>query len=131
MGDLAKNISRNELACRCGCGFDSMDVETIEAVQDACRYFADRLHVDRVTLRINSAARCLEYNRKPAAEGGPGSNDTSQHTKARAMDIRIEGVSPAELYHYFDTKYPGKYGVGLYASFVHIDTRGARARWGI
>lgn len=131
MGDLTKNISRSELACRCGCGFDSMDVETVEAAQGACEYFAARLHADRVTLHINSAARCLAYNRRPVADGGPGSTDDSQHPKARAMDIRISGVSPAELYHYFDTKYPGKYGVGLYASFVHIDTRGDRARWGI
>lgn len=127
MGDLTKNISRHELACHCGCGYDSMDMETVEVVQGACEYFAARLHVNRVTLQINSAARCLAYNRSDAV----GSTDESQHPKARAMDIRIEGVSPAELYHYFDTKYPGKYGVGLYASFVHIDTRRVKARWGI
>ncbi len=130
MGNLTKNISRHELACNCGCGFDSMDVETIEVWQECCDHFAEELGVDKVTFNINSSARCLEYNRKPVSEGGPGSTDGSFHPKARAIDGKIVGVSPIKVYSYLDTKYPDKYGMGLYPSFVHLDTRtDGPARW--
>ena len=26
MGDLTKNFSRSEFACKCGCGFDDIDL---------------------------------------------------------------------------------------------------------
>ena len=123
MGDLTKNISRKELACHCGCGFDSMDFETINVVQEACDYFALIMSEDKVTLTITSGARCLEHNRSV------GSNDKSQHVKARAMDVTIEGVAPNELYTYLDERYPAKYGIGRYNSFTHLDTRTERARW--
>ena len=130
MENLTKNIWRHELACHCGCGFDTMDWETIEVVQDCCDHFAKILKVERVVLRINSAARCFEYNRKPVREGGPGSNDESQHPLARAMDIYIVGVQPMNVYDYLNKKYPNKYGLGRYGNFVHIDTRtNGPARW--
>ena len=122
---ITKNISRHELACKCGtCGFDSMDVLTIRVVQDCCDHFAEKLGLSRVVLRINSAARCLEYNRKI------GSTDASQHPKARAMDFTIDGVLPADVYAYLTVKYPDRYGFGSYKTFTHADTRsGSPARW--
>lgn len=124
MGNMAKNISRHEVACHCECGFDSMDLETIEVVQDACDHFAEQLGIDKVTLVVNSGARCKYHN---IAVGGA---DDSQHPKARAMDIRIVGVSSISIYSYLDTRYPDRYGVGLYQTFVHIDTRSnGPARW--
>jgi uncharacterized protein YcbK (DUF882 family) len=131
MGDLTKNISRHELACRCGCGLDSMDVKTIEVVQECCDHFADILCVDRVVLNINSAARCFEYNRKPISLGGPGSTDGSQHPRCRAMDFSISNVSPIDVYAYLVTRYPDRYGFGKYSTFSHADTRSnGPARWG-
>jgi uncharacterized protein YcbK (DUF882 family) len=107
-----------------------MDFETIEAWQECCDHFAKELGIDKVTFIINSAARCLEYNRKPVLEGGPGSTDGSFHPQARAIDGKIVGVSPANVYRYLDTKYQGKYGIGLYKTFVHLDTRtDGPARW--
>ena len=121
---ITKNISRHELQCSCGCGFDSMDVLTIRVVQDCCDHFADTLVVNRVVLRITSAARCLEYNRKI------GSSDASQHPKARAIDFKIDGISPAVVYAYLSAKYPDRYGFGKYKTFTHADTRsGPAARW--
>lgn len=123
MGDITKNISRHELACSCGCGFDSMDWETIKVVQDACDFFALVQGEHRVLLTINSAARCPRHNR------AIGSTDTSQHIKARAMDIVIAGVTPEDLGTYLDHNYPDTYGIGVYDNFVHIDTRETKARW--
>ncbi|WP_027854440.1 D-Ala-D-Ala carboxypeptidase family metallohydrolase [Marinobacterium litorale] len=129
MSQLSKNIYRHEIACKCGCGFDTMDVETVEAVQECCDNFARVLGVDRVILDITSGARCLTYNRKPVSQGGPGSTDKSQHPKARAIDFRIRGVSPHDVYEYLNAKYPEKYGIGKYNTFTHLDTRQVPARW--
>lgn len=124
MGNLTKNISRHEVACRCGCGFDSMDWETINAVQECCDHFADQLGVRRVRLHITSAARCYKYNR---AVGGA---DKSQHRLARAIDFIIDSVLPNEIQEYLSAQYPDKYGIGCYPRFTHFDTRsGPAVRW--
>jgi hypothetical protein len=31
MGDVSKNLSRSEMACNCGCGFDACDIELVVA----------------------------------------------------------------------------------------------------
>lgn len=131
MGDVTKNISRHELRCKCGrCGFAVLGYEqVIDVVQEACDHFAAQQGVDRVTLTITSAARCTEYNRKPTNEGGPGSNDNSRHPRGDAIDHRISGVTPRELYDYYCERYPDKFGVGMYGTFVHVDTRPVKARW--
>ena len=123
MTQLTKNIWRHELACKCGCGFDSMDFETINVVQECCDYFALVQGKDKVTLNINSAARCYEYNRSI------GSNDQSQHPKARAIDFAIDGIDPSDVYTYLDERWRDLYGIGSYNSFTHVDTRTGRARW--
>lgn len=124
MGDLTKNISRHELRCKCGnCDYMTMDFETINIVQEACDHFAEKLKLDKVTLLINSAHRCPIHNKNV------GGAKKSKHLQGSAMDVRIKGVSPKDLYKYFDTKYPGRYGVGLYGSFTHIDSRQEYARW--
>lgn len=124
MSRVSKNISRHELACHCGCGFDSMDVETIKVVQDCCAHFEKELCCDKVVLIVNSASRCFGYN------SSIGSNDNSQHPKARAIDFQIVGVSPQMIYSYLSEAHQNKYGIGLYQTFVHLDTRtDGPARW--
>lgn len=123
MGDLTANISRHELACSCGCGGDTVDFQTIEMVQGACDHFAGKLGLDKVVLRITSAFRCLEWNRTPLANWGPGSTDGSQHPKGRAIDHSIDGVMPLDLYSYYVSRYPDRFGFGCYTSFVHADSR--------
>ena len=129
MTQLTKNIWRYELACSDGCGFASMDFETVNVVQETCDHFAEELGVDKVALHINSAARCFKYNRKPKSQGGPGSNDESQHPRANALDFSIDGVSSNDIYDYLDERYPDLYGIGRYNTFTHLDTRTGRARW--
>jgi uncharacterized protein YcbK (DUF882 family) len=125
VGDLTKNISRHELKCKCGtdCGHTYVDYATIKAVQDACNYFAGILDVEKVTLIITSAARCYQHNRDI------GSNDRSQHPKSSAIDHYVKGISVEELHAYYKAKYPNTFGLGLYKTFVHIDSRTEKARW--
>jgi uncharacterized protein YcbK (DUF882 family) len=57
---------------------------------------------------------------------------TSNHAKGRAMDIRIEGVSPKQIRNYVQTLDRGGMGLGLYprSMFVHVDVRSPPSyRW--
>ena len=124
MGDLTNNFSRSEFACNCGCGFDTVDVETLEVLQDVCDHFAEVLFVSKVVAYVTSGCRCEAYN--SFINGAQG----SQHKKARAVDLQIDEVEPVEVYNYLNKKYPSKYGIGRYSTFTHIDTRsGTPARW--
>ena len=136
MGDLTKNIDRIELQCSCRrCDVRIQDHEPIIKVwQAACDHFAKLHNVDRVVLTVLSAARCYEYNRLPVSEGGPGSNDNSQHPRCNAMDGRIklptgEQIPNRNIYDYFDKKYPNRFGIGIYSWGVHADTRELKGRW--
>lgn len=117
MGDLTVNLSRHEFACKCGCGFDTVDVETLQVVQDVCTHFQCRV-------LITSGCRCEHHNTSV------GGSENSQHTKGRAADCKFSRVEPEAVYHYLNSRYDGKYGFGVYKTFNHIDTRtDGPARW--
>ena len=130
MGDLTNNISRHELECKCGnCEVTILDAEpVIGIVQAVCDKFAQLYGVDKVTLIITSGARCYAYNREV------GSNDNSQHPRARAIDFKIfidgKQIDPALIYGFLNEKHPGSLGLGNYVTFTHVDTRPDKARWG-
>ena len=118
MGDLRKNFNRSEFLCRDGCGRDTVDSELINLLEEI------RIHFAR-PITISSGHRCYIHN---AAIGG-GKN--SQHLFGRAADFSIEGVSPVKIAKFIDRRYSDKYGLGIYSSWIHIDTRsGPAARWG-
>lgn len=126
MGDLTKNISRHELACPCGCGFDTGDIETVIAVQACVDHFARLKRRPRLVLDITSACRCESYNASLVPRGAPN----SQHLLGRAIDFSIRGVPAADVHAYLLSKYPDKWGIGGYNNFNHLDTRGGpAARW--
>jgi len=119
-------FTRKEVACPCGCGFDTMDAETLD-VADVVREYVGK------GIKPNSCCRCVAYNRKVQFKyttKRPVTN-TSQHIKGRAMDLPVD--NPKAVYDFLCARYPGKYGFGLYtkAGFVHIDTKtGGARRWG-
>ena len=115
MGDIAKHFDRSEFTCKCGCGFDTVDLSVLTIL------VAVRIHFN-APVTITSGCRCFAYNRLPVEEGGAGSNDESQHPRARAADIQVKGVSPKEVYDYL-CQFKDKISLGLYETFVHVDTR--------
>lgn len=134
MGDLTTNISQHELDCKCGkCDVTIQDHEpVIQCVQKCCDYFARKYGVDKVVLKITSAARCYEYNRIPEDQGGPGSSDGSQHPRCSAIDHKIfvngRQIPPAEVADYYDRNYEDSCGIKAYNSFTHFDTRASKWR---
>lgn len=115
--DLSNHFQRREFACKCGCGFDTVDLETLVLLEDI------RTHFD-VPVTINSGCRCEAYNRQV---GGAAS---SQHLLGRAADIRVQGIDPGVVATYVETQHPDA-SVGRYNTFTHVDTRtSGPARWG-
>jgi len=121
--ECTQNFAFEEFGCRCGdCCFDGSSIEPalIIVLEDLRSVFGARII-------INSGIRCEEYN---TLIGGARS---SRHLPvfADAADIQVEGVSPKKVFEYLDnTGYRNLLGLGLYASWVHVDTRGYRSRWG-
>ena len=114
---LSTHFNRAEFKCSC-CDFDTVDSQLIGVLEEVREHF-------KTSIKINSAARCLKYNRLI------GSTDSSQHTKGRAADIVVQNVSSRDVFNYLDSKYPNKLGLGRYSTFTHIDTRNGKARWGL
>lgn len=116
MGDLSANFNRSEFECQCGeCGLDTVDAPLLEALQ----YIRDKAGAPVV---ITSAFRCEDHNN---AEGG---NKNSYHLQGKAADIKVEGYTPEQVAKLAQES--GKInGIGVYATFTHIDTRSYQARW--
>jgi uncharacterized protein YcbK (DUF882 family) len=75
---------------------------------------------------LHSTYRSPAYN--DAVRGAP----LSQHLKARAFDFSVPGYTPHEIFKILQTwRAQGQFigGLGLYRSFVHLDTRGSLATW--
>lgn len=125
MGDLTKNISKDEIKCNCGCGLDRMSRGTLSVVQMVRDHFGK-------AVRINDAnhcgCRCESHNAKV------GGSERSEHLPdedgvCHAIDFHVEDVPNIEVYGYIDGIFPNGLGLGLYNSFVHVDDRLAKARW--
>jgi len=117
MGDISRHFNRSEFACKCGCGFDTVDAMLLAVVEDI------RDHFD-TPFSPNSSCRCADYNNQV------GGSKASQHVQGRACDITIKGVDPKDVVVYLLYKYPGAMGIGSYSTFTHIDTRtDGPARW--
>lgn len=57
----------------------------------------------------------------------PNAAQNSYHVYGQAADFHIDGVAPAEIAKYAESI--GIKGVGLYDTFVHIDTRENKSFW--
>ena len=121
MGDLTTNFSRHEFACQCGCGFDTVDIELIQVLEDI------RAHFFAKSLIITSGYRCHANNAKA------GGSAKSQHLIGKAADFKVKDdcgyVNPGLVYDYLDRKFPARLGLGLYSNRVHVDVRSHAARW--
>jgi len=84
-------------------------------------------HVIGKPITISSSYRNEAYNR---ACGGV---KYSQHKVFRALDIQCSRSRPKTVFKALQKlRSEGKFkgGLGLYRTFVHIDTRGRNATWG-
>ena len=113
-GMVSKYFSRDEVSCKCGCGFAD--------VSEAELGLLDELR-ERVgkPIYLSCAARCSDHN--CAVGGVPG----SQHTISTAADVLVpDGWTVDQLADLAVEL--GADGVGRYynSGFVHIDCRNGR-----
>lgn len=117
---LSANFSVSEFACKDGSDPIVIDPKLVAALQ------LIRDHYQK-PLRLLSAYRTVTYNQRV------GGAANSQHCLGKAADIDCSslGVTPNQLAAYVETiaETMGIGGIGVYATFVHIDTRADRKRW--
>lgn len=120
MGDLSRNFSRHEFACKCGCGEAEVSPFLIEVLQ--------RLRdVLGVKITVTSGRRCATHN---AAVGGA---KNSQHLQGLAADIRAEGWTAKDLLRALrilvraNALYVG-YAYEVTENVIHIDVRRPESR---
>lgn len=113
---LSKNFKSREFDCKCKgyCKNTMIEKQLINFLQQI------RNHFDKPVI-INSGYRCGEHNK---AVGGAR---YSRHTIGAAADIVVKGIEPVEVAKYCESI--GIKGIGLYDSFVHVDTRSVKSFW--
>ncbi len=118
MGDLSPHFSRHEFACKCGCGFDTVDTATLELLEII------RSDCDDNSITINSGCRCPDYNARV------GGSKASQHMLGRAADFTVGSFSPMRVHIIAGNSLGSSGGLGAYGTFTHVDTRSnGPARW--
>lgn len=113
---LTKNFKLSEFKCRCkreDCSYTLLDLELVIKLQE----IRDAIG----PLKVTSGFRCEAHNE--AVGGSP----TSQHMEGTAADL-IPSQGTIEALSDVASSIPMD-GIGIYNRFVHVDTRGYRARW--
>ena len=109
MDKLSHNFNRSEFACKCGCGFDTVDTELLTLLINV------RAKFDQ-PVTITSGCRC------PAHNEAVGGSRNSQHKLGRAADIIVHNIEPDDVAEFLDgIMWHG--GIGRYSTFTHVDTR--------
>lgn len=122
MSQLTKNFKQEEFQCKCGC----KEMRISPTVVILCQMVRDKF---KMPVTIVSGCRCREHNENV------GGAEESQHMPkgdelCHAVDIRVRGVNPVIVYNYLNESFPNTLGLGLYATWVHIDDRmSASFRW--
>lgn len=111
---LFPNFKVKEFRSKDGSNTVLIDDKLVAALQDIRNHFGSAVH-------ITSGYRSPSYN---AVVGG---SKNSYHTKGMAVDIKVTGVSPIEVARYAEKL--GLKGIGLYNTFVHLDTRTTKYFW--
>ena len=93
----------------------------------AALYVLQRYFGDEARVQINSGFRTPETN-EILREMGMNPAINSQHLRAMAVDFLVPGADLTQLARAVWKLNLG--GVGLYESFVHMDSRGNQVNWG-
>jgi hypothetical protein len=101
-------------------------IEPPEEYFETIQYIAIQLQKIRDMLGkpiyINSAYRTKEWNKYV------GGATSSKHLEAKAVDIKVSGISPSDLALYF-AKFTEFNGFGIARNFVHLDLRDKFTIW--
>lgn len=113
---IATNFRAREFDCQgtdC-CSTTLIDEQLVDYLQQIRTHFGKPVYL--------TAYRCKTHNDRT-----PNAASNSYHIYGRAADFHIDGVSPEEIAKYAESI--GIKGIGLYDTFVHIDTRDSKSFW--
>ena len=113
---LSTNFKVNEFACSDGSDVVFISPDLVKILQQIRDHF-------KAPVTINSGYRTVTKNK---AVGGAA---YSQHLYGLAADITVKGFSPTVVAAYAESLLPGKGGIGIYNTFVHVDVRSTKSRW--
>lgn len=103
-----------EFTCHCGCGYNTIDIRLVKILDDIRKRFGK-------PAIITSGVRCEKHNREVGGVQG------SWHTKRKAADFYINGISSKELNNYCSIlRDQGllRYCYAIDSGAVHIDIGG-------
>jgi len=122
---LSPNFSTDEFDCKCdlpSCTYTLVDSDLIDALELLRAKVNSPIQVKWAG--GGSGYRCSAHNK--AVRGKPG----SLHLTGKAADIRSVRLSSQALSQLAEGVDHFKHGgIGTAFTFVHVDTRGYRARW--
>lgn len=140
-GQLSEHFFRDEWACECGCGFDTVDAELVRVLERTHSYFSEHLRT-KIRIIITSGNRCKAHNeiaQKQYNHRYVPFSSQSVHMVAKACDFKVEYQSYTDgawcpihadkVADYIERTYPDCYGIGRYNGRCHLDTRTGKARW--
>lgn len=114
---LSKHFRSREFDCKgkgC-CRETKIDGQLVAYLQAIREHFG-------APVTVTSGYRCAAHN-ATVANAAPN----SRHVSGAAADIQVKGIAPAQVAKYAESI--GIRGIGLYDTFVHIDTRTEKSFW--
>ena len=121
---LSENFSLWEFKCKDGTNVPAEYLDNVQKLVDNLQVLRDAVGKP---IRVISGYRSKKYNTRI------GGARRSQHMTAKAADIKISGMKPAEVKELIvgliKEGKMHKGGIGLYKTFTHYDIRGWNARW--
>jgi len=119
--NISANFKVREFASKC-------DADTVLVCPELLRLLQAIRTKYGKSVTITSGYRSVAHNKKV------GGADSSLHLSGQAADFNVFGLSPAQVRDDIEKKRipgvdPAKIGLGKYAGFTHIDSRGVKARW--
>lgn len=113
---IAKNFKAREFDCQGnGCCIETpIDEKLVDFLQNIRDHFKKPVYL--------TSYRCPVHNSLT-----PNASKNSRHLYGQAADFHIDGVEPKEIAKYAESI--GVKGIGLYDTFVHIDTRETKSFW--
>lgn len=115
MDKITENFRRKEFACKCGCGFDDIDIRIV-----------NRLQVVRdilgIPIKVLSGCRCKKHN------ADIGGKPESCHLKGEAIDWTVEDPEKLAMAAMMLVNWSGGFHYYSDKKFIHTDV-GRKRRW--
>ena len=130
---LTRNFKLSEFDCKSGCDMPESVLMEVKKLANQLQIIRDFI---QQPIYINSGYRCKEHNAKigGAHKIVNGKRvETSKHVLGQAADMRVDNVSPSDLYEAIENLIKFNHifegGLGVYKTFTHYDIKLTRSRW--